>query len=98
MLDKDTVHLEMRRCIHKSRIVFLDFPLNHEKGEGQTTFMISMETDFARINEIGEGQRKVVMGVAECLHVEQTVRSTSPPRRTSLRSSASQTTTGSCVR
>jgi len=61
MLDKDTVHLEMRRCIHKSRIVFLDFPLNHEKGEGQTTFMISMETDFARINEIGEGQVKAMV-------------------------------------
>ncbi|KAH9962576.1 hypothetical protein BC827DRAFT_1154797 [Russula dissimulans] len=31
------------------------------KAEGQTTFVISMEADFARLNEIGEGQVKAII-------------------------------------
>ncbi|KAF8498503.1 T-complex protein 1 [Russula emetica] len=58
MLNKDIVHPQMRRRIHKPRIVLLDCPLEYKKGESQTNIEISKEADFARINQIEEEQVK----------------------------------------
>ena len=46
MLNKDIVHPQMRRRIHKPRIVLLDCPLEYKKGESQTNIEISKEADF----------------------------------------------------
>ena len=56
MLNKDIVHPQMRRRMHKPRIVLLDCPLEYKKGESQTNIEISKEADFARINQIEEEQ------------------------------------------
>ena len=61
MLNKDIVHPQMRRRIHKPRIVLLDCPLEYKKGESQTNIEISKEADFARINEIEEEQVKAMV-------------------------------------
>ena len=61
MLNKDIVHPQMRRRIHKPRIVLLDCPLEYKKGESQTNIEISKEADFARINQIEEEQVKAMV-------------------------------------
>jgi len=61
MLNKDIVHPQMRRRIHKPRIVLLDCPLEYKKGESQTNIEISKEADFALINEIEEEQVKAMV-------------------------------------
>ena len=61
MLNKDIVHPQMRRRIHKPRIVLLDCPLEYKKGESQTNIEISKETDFVRINQIEEEQVKAMV-------------------------------------
>jgi T-complex protein 1 subunit gamma len=61
MLNKDIVHPQMHRRIHKSRIVLLDCPLEYKNGESQTNIEISKETGFARINQIEEEQVKAVV-------------------------------------
>ncbi|KAH9962612.1 T-complex protein 1 [Russula dissimulans] len=61
MLNKDIVHPQMRRRIHKPRIVLLDCPLEYKKGESQTNIEISKEADFARINQIEEEQVKALV-------------------------------------
>lgn len=61
MLNKDIVHPQMRRRIHKPRIVLLDCPLEYKKGESQTNIEISREADFARINQIEEEQVKAMV-------------------------------------
>lgn len=61
MLNKDIVHPQMRRRIHKPRIILLDCPLEYKKGESQTNIEISKEADFARINQIEEEQVKAMV-------------------------------------
>ncbi|KAF8486506.1 T-complex protein 1 [Russula emetica] len=61
MLNKDIVHPQMRRRIHKPRIVLLDCQLEYRKGESQTNIEISKEADFARINQIEEELVKVMV-------------------------------------
>ena len=61
MLNKDITHPQMRRRIHKPRIVLLDCPLEYKKGESQTNIEISKEADFARINQIEEEQVKAMV-------------------------------------
>lgn len=54
MLNKDIVHPQMRRRIHKPRNMLLGCPLEYKKGESQTNIETSKEADFARINQIKE--------------------------------------------
>jgi T-complex protein 1 subunit gamma len=61
MLNKDIVHPQMRRRIHKPRIILLDCPLEYKKGESQTNIEISKEADFARLNQIEEEQVKAMV-------------------------------------
>jgi T-complex protein 1 subunit gamma len=61
MLNKDIVHPQMRRRIHKPRIILLNCPLEYEKGESQMNIEISKEADFARINQIEEEQVKAMV-------------------------------------
>ena len=56
MLKKDITHPNMRRRIKDPRIIFLDCPLQYKKGESQTKMEFSKETDWARAQEIEEGQ------------------------------------------
>lgn len=49
MLNKDVTHAKMRRRIENPRIILLDCPLEYKKGESQTTFDITSETDFTAL-------------------------------------------------
>jgi T-complex protein 1 subunit gamma len=60
-IEESRVLPQMRRRIHKPRIVLLDCPLEYKKGESQTNIEISKEADFARINQIEEEQVKAMV-------------------------------------
>jgi len=49
MLNKDVTHAKMRRRIENPRIILLDCPLEYKKGESQTTFDITNDTDFTAL-------------------------------------------------
>jgi T-complex protein 1 subunit gamma len=49
MLNKDVTHPKMRRRIENPRILLLDCPLEYKKGESQTNYDISNETDFTAL-------------------------------------------------
>jgi len=49
MLNKDVTHPKMRRRIENPRIILLDCPLEYKKGESQTTFEITNDTDFTAL-------------------------------------------------
>ena len=49
MLNKDVTHAKMRRRIANPRIILLDCPLEYKKGESQTTFDITNDTDFTAL-------------------------------------------------
>lgn len=49
MLNKDVTHAKMRRRIENPRIILLDCPLEYKKGESQTTYDITNETDFTAL-------------------------------------------------
>eukprot|EP00026_Physarum_polycephalum_P006099 Phypoly_transcript_06140.p1 GENE.Phypoly_transcript_06140~~Phypoly_transcript_06140.p1 ORF type:complete len:369 (+),score=69.86 Phypoly_transcript_06140:129-1109(+) len=49
MLNKDVTHAKMRRRIENPRIILLDCPLEYKKGESQTTFEITNDTDFTAL-------------------------------------------------
>lgn len=46
MVNKDIIHPQMRREIHKPRIILLDCPLEYKKGESQTNIEMTKEKDM----------------------------------------------------
>ena len=61
MLNKNIVHLQMRRCIREPHIMLLDCLLEYKKGESQMNIKISKEADFVHINQIKEEQIKAMV-------------------------------------
>lgn len=56
IVNKDIIHPQMRRTIENPRIVIIESPLEYKKGESQTNFEFSRESDFTRALEIEEEQ------------------------------------------
>merc|ERR1712048_1130461 len=58
MVNKDITHPRMRREIRKPRVVLLDCPLEHKKGESQTNVEITKESDWEKLLQQEEEEIK----------------------------------------